>query len=73
MNANPNLSGYNQKDIENLYTSGSIIPNIDNYGNLIIQNSTNQLYSSSITIQLKSVIYNPIKVETKMDPNFYEL
>lgn len=73
MKPNPNLSGYNQTDIENLYISGSIVPNIDNYGNLIIRNSTNQLYSSSITIQLKNVIYNPIKVETKMDPNFYEI
>jgi hypothetical protein len=73
MNANPYLSGYNQDDIQKLYQSGSIIPNIDEYGNLIIQNIKGQLYSSSITIPLENVVYNPVKVETKYTVTFSEL
>jgi hypothetical protein len=73
MNANPYLTGYNQDDVQNLYRSGSIIPNIDSYGNLIIQNVQGQLYSSSITIPLQNVVYNPIKVETKYSVTFKEL
>ena len=73
MNSNPNLIGYNQTDIENLYISGSINPDIDEFSNLIIQNVYDQLYSSSITIPLQNVVYNPIKVTSKLDPTFYEL
>lgn len=73
MKANPNLTGYNQADIENLYRSSSIVPDVDEYSNLIIQNTSNQLYSSSITIPLQNVVYDPIKVGTKLDPTFYEL
>lgn len=73
MKANPYLSGYNQDDIQKLYQSGSIIPNIDSYANLIIQNVQGQLYSSSITIPLENVVYNPTKVETKYTVDFKEL
>lgn len=73
MNPNPNLVGYNQSDVERLYISGSINPNIDEYANLIIRNTTTQLYSSSITIELKNVVYNSTKVETKNNPIFFEL
>jgi hypothetical protein len=73
MNANPYLTGYNQNDVQNLYRSGSITPNIDSYGNLIIQNVQGQLYSSSITILLQNVVYDPVKVETKFDVTFKEL
>jgi hypothetical protein len=73
MKPNPYLTGYNQNDIQTLYSSGSIIPNIDSYGNLIIQNVSGQLYSSSITIPLQNVVYDPIKVETKYDVTFKEL
>lgn len=73
MKPNPNLLGYNQTDIENLYISGSIVPNIDEYSNLIIQNISDQMYSSSITIPLINEVYNSTKVETKIDPTFKEL
>ena len=73
MNANPNLIGYNQDDLQKLYQSGSITPNIDSYGNLIIQNVAGQLYSSSIMIPLQNVVYEPTKVETKYDVTFKEL
>lgn len=73
MKPNPNLSGYSQTDIENLYISGSIVPNIDEYSNLIIQNISDQMYSSSITIPLINEVYNSTKVETKIDPTFKEL
>ena len=73
MNANPYLTGYNQNDVQNLYRSGSITPNIDSYGNLIIQNVQGQLYSSSITIPLQNVVYDPVKVQTKFDVTFKEL
>ena len=73
MNANPNLTGYNQDDVQKLYQSGSIVPNIDSYGNLIIQNVQGQLYSSSIMIPLQNVVYDPTKVETKYDVTFKEL
>ena len=73
MNANPYLSGYTQDDIQKLYQSGSIIPNIDSYYNLIIQNVQGQLYSSSITLPLQNVVYNPTKVETKYSVTFTEL
>lgn len=73
MNANPYLSGYNQDDIQKLYQSGSIIPNIDQYGNLIIENAPRQLYSSSITIPLENYVYVPVKVETNYNVQFTEL
>ena len=73
MNANPNLTGYNQDDVQKLYQSGSIALNIDSYGNLIIQNIQGQLYSSSIMIPLQNVVYDPTKVETKYDVTFKEL
>lgn len=73
MNANPYLTGYNQNDVQNLYRSGSITPNIDSYGNLIIQNVQGQLYSSAITIPLQNVVYDPVKVQTKFDVTFKEL
>jgi hypothetical protein len=73
MKQNPNLIGYNQSDIEKLYISSSITPNIDSYSNLIIQNTTKLIYSSSITIPLTNLVYNSTKVETKNNPLFYEL
>lgn len=73
MKPNPNLTGYNQDDVQNLYRSGSIIPNIDSYSNLVIQNTAGQLYSSSITIPLINVVYDPVKVETKFSVEFKEL
>lgn len=73
MKANHNLTGYNQADVENLLNTGYILPNIDEYSNLIIQNTTSMLYSSSISIELKNVVYLPVKVETKIDPTFTEL
>lgn len=73
MKPNPNLTGYNQSDIQNLYISGSIVPNIDENFNLILQNSVDQMYSSSITIPLLNVNYISSKVETKFDTNFTEL
>jgi hypothetical protein len=73
MKANPNLTGYNQADVGSLLNAGYIVPNIDEYSNLVIQNTSNMLYSSSISIELKNVIYLPVKVETKIDPVFSEL
>jgi hypothetical protein len=73
MKANPNLTGYNQADVESLLSTGYIVPVIDEYSNLLIQNTSNMLYSSSISIELKNVIYLPVKVETKIDPTFTEL
>ncbi len=73
MNINPQLADYNQSDIQRLYGSGSIVPNIDSYGNLVVQNTTGQLYSSSITIPLVNTIYLATKVETKNDTTFYQL
>lgn len=73
MSTTTQLVDYNQTDVQRLYNSGSIIPSIDAYGNLTIQNTTGQLYSSSVTIPLVNVVYNDIKVETKNDPVFYEL
>lgn len=73
MKSNPNLTGYNQADVENLLRTGYITPNIDEYSNLIIQNTSDMLYSSSISIELKNVVYLPIKVETKVNPLFTEL
>ena len=73
MKANPNLTGYNQADVESLLNTGYIVPNIDEYSNLIIQNTTSQLYSSSISIELKNVIYEPVKVETRIETQFTEL
>lgn len=73
MKANPNLTGYSQEDIERLYISGSIHSNIDSYANLIIQNIENQMYSSSITIPLRNMIYNEIKVKTGINVAFSEL
>jgi hypothetical protein len=73
MNTNPYLTGYNQDDIQKLYSSGSIIPDIDENANLTIQNTVGQLYSSSITIPLENTVFNSTKVETKYDVTFKEL
>ncbi len=73
MKANPNLIGYNQADVESLLSTGYIVPNIDEYATLVILNTTSQLYSSSISIELKNVVYEPVKVETRIDPTFTEL
>jgi hypothetical protein len=73
MKPNKNLIGYNQEDIETLINTGYIVPKIDEYSNLIIQNIENQLYSSSISIELKNAVYIPTKVETKINTTFSEL
>lgn len=73
MKANPNLTGYNQADVESLFSTGYIVPNIDANGNLIIQNVANQMYSSSITIPLENMIYNEIKVKTGINVTFAQL
>ncbi len=73
MKANPNLTGYNQADVESLLNTGYIVPNIDEYANLVVLNTTSQLYSSSISIELKNVVYEPVKVETRIETQFTEL
>lgn len=73
MNANSNLIEYNQSDVQSLLRAGYITPNINEYSNLVIQNANNMLYSSSISIELKNVVYLPVKVETKINPVFTEL
>ena len=73
MNANPYLDKYPQSEVETLISSGSIQPDIDDNGNLVVELSTNSLYSSSITIPLKNVPLNPTKVETKYQIEFTEL
>jgi len=73
MNTNLNLTGYNQADVESLLKTGYIVPKIDEYSNLIIENTASTLYSSSISIELKNVVYLPVKVETKINPLFTEL
>jgi hypothetical protein len=73
MKPNKNLIGYNQEDVETLINTGYIVPKIDEYSNLIIQNISDQLYSSSISIKLENVVYVPTKVETKVNTTFYEL
>lgn len=73
MNINQHLIGYKQSDIENLYMSGSITPNIDSFGNLIIQNVQGEMYSSSITIPLQNFVFNPTKVQTRLNVLFQSL
>ena len=73
MNANPNLTIYNKSDVESLLKTGYIVPKIDEYSNLVIENTLDSLYSSSISIELKNTIYLPVKVETKINPVFTEL
>ena len=73
MSTNSQLSNYSQTDIQLLYSSGSISPVIDSYGNLVIQNISGKMYSSSLTIPLVNAVFNSIKVETKNDPIFSEL
>lgn len=73
MKANPNLTIYGNADVESLLKTGYIVPKIDEYSNLIIENTISTLYSSSISIELKNVVYLPVKVETKINPLFTEL
>lgn len=73
MNSNLTLTNYNQTDVQRLYQSGSISPNIDNYGNLIIQNIPGKLFLTSVTIPLVNVVFDSTKVETKFDTAFNEL
>ena len=73
MNNVPHIGGYIQSDVQKLYTDGYIVPNIDVYGNLTIQNTKNQLYSSSITLPFKNEVYLSQKVESIYDVQFSEL
>jgi hypothetical protein len=56
-----------------LLKTGYIVPKIDEYSNLIIENTIVSVYSSSISIELKNEVYLPVKVETKVNPVFTEL
>jgi hypothetical protein len=73
MNYNPQLADYNQDDVQKLYSSGSIVPNVDVYGNLVIENVTGKLFSTAVTVPLVNTVFNSIKVETKYDSAFKEL
>ena len=73
MNQNPYLTKYPQHEVESLTDSGSIIPNVDENFNLVVEKSDRSIYSSSITIPLVNVPLNPIKVETKYKVQFTEL
>lgn len=73
MNPNPYLTKYPQTEVESLIGSGYIIPNLDEHGNLVVERNDTSMYSSSITIPLKNVPLDSIKVETKYNVNFTEL
>lgn len=73
MNQNPYLAAYPQSEVESLVSSGSIIPNIDENGNLLVEMNDTSLYSSSITIPLVNIPVNSTKVETKYQVQFTEL
>ena len=73
MNPNPYLVRYPQSEIETLTTSGSIIPNVDEHGNLLVEKNDRSMYSSSITIPLVNFPCNSVKVETKYNVQFTEL
>ncbi len=73
MNQNPYLKDYPQSEVESLFASGSISPKIDSSANLMVENKTNSIYSSSITIPLMNFPADPLKVETKYSVQFTEL
>jgi hypothetical protein len=73
MSLYPTLTSYNQGDVQSLYQSGSIAPNIDSYGNLAIEDVAGELFLSAITIPLINEVYSATKVETKYDVAFSEL
>jgi len=73
MNPNPYLVDYPQGEVESLITSGSIIPDVDENGNLMVEKNATSPYSSSITIPLINVPVNSTKVETKYQVQFTEL
>jgi hypothetical protein len=73
MNENPYLTGYPQTEVEELFNSGSIAPDIDEHTNLLVMIGSDTMYSSSITIPLRNVPVNATKVETKYDVRFTEL
>ena len=73
MNQNPYLAGYSQSEVSALISSGSIVPDIDSNGNLVITLAPSSLYSSSITIPLVNVPVDPVKVETKYSVEFTEI
>lgn len=73
MNQNPYLAQYQQNEVERLLASGSIIPKVDSNYNLMVESNSTSLYSSSISIPLKDVAFDPVKVETMYDVTFTEL
>lgn len=73
MNQNPYLIKYPQKEVENLISVGSISPNIDEHGNLLIEKNYSSMFSSSITIPLRNFPCDSVKVETKYQVQFTEL
>jgi len=73
MSPNPYLVRYPQSEVETLTISGSIQPDIDEHGNLMVERSDNSMYSSSITIPLINTPCDTVKVETKYQVQFTEL
>ena len=72
MNENPYLAKYPQEEILSLNKTGSIYPNIDSSYNLVLE-SSGSMFSTCITIPLKNIPTNPVKVLTKYDVQFSEL
>jgi hypothetical protein len=73
MNLNSTLAFYNQTDVEKLFVSKSISPNIDEYGNLVIENVDDDLFSSCITIPLVNAVAVTTKVESSTEVDFSEI
>ena len=73
MNQNPYLAIYPQSEVESLVSSGSIVPDIDEHANLMVERSDSSMYSASITIPLVNVPVDSVKVETKYQIQFTEL
>lgn len=61
------LAQYSNEDVEKLLDTGSLTPNIDGAGNLLVDYFDSSMASSSITIPLESIIFDPVKVEEKYD------
>lgn len=69
---NPYLTKYQQSEVESLSSTGSITPNIDEHGNLLVERSDDSM-RSCITIPLENFPCDSVKVETQYQIEFTEL
>ena len=67
------LTDFTDVDLGNIVSSGSITSNYDDSGNLLMDKNGINSSDIAVSIQLLSVGFDDVKVESKYDVNISEL